>query len=117
MLSGIPRTFRNGETVFTQGDAAADMYFIKRGNVRIVHSADDGDMRELAFMEPGDFFGEIALFHSGPRTASAIAVGDIELEAVDRPTLMNALESDPELKHIIAEMSARIRELQGELAE
>lgn len=114
MLNGIPRTFSDGDVIFRQGDAAADMYVIRSGNVRIARTLDDGAEVVLALLGEGDFFGEIALFHPGPRTATATAVGALHVEVVDRPTLMDAVDRDPSTKELIAEMSARIRQLQAE---
>lgn len=114
MLNGIPRTFADGEAIFKQGDAAADMYVIEAGEVRIVRILDDGAERVMAILGPGEFFGEIALFDPGPRTATAVAVGSVQVEVVDRPTLMDAIHNDPAAKDFLAEMSARIRQLQDE---
>lgn len=114
MLNGIPRTFSDGDVVFRQGDAAADMYLIRSGEVRIVRTLHDGVEAELALLGEGDFFGEIALFHPGPRTATATAVGTVHVEVVDRPTLIDAVDRDPSTKALIAEMSARMRQLQAE---
>lgn len=112
MLRGIVLEFADGEIIFREGDAAADMFFIRSGQVRVSRTLDDGAERVYAILGPGEFFGEIALFDPGPRSATAVAVGPVRAEAVDRPSFMEALQTDPAAKEILAEMSARIRQLQ-----
>lgn len=107
MLSGICMTFRDGDVVFSQGDAAADMYVIRSGRVRIFRTH-DGDEVTLAVLGPDDFFGEMALFVPGSRAATAVAVGDAEVEVLDRPTFMSLIK-DPVVWRILMKMSDRIR--------
>lgn len=109
MLIGIPASFGDGQVIFRQGDAAADMYVIRSGSVRISRVFDDGEDKVLAYLSEGDFFGEMALFQPGPRTATATAVGDVEVEAVDRPSFLDALDRDESLKDLVAEISLRIK--------
>ncbi len=107
MLSGIPMRFEEGETIFSQGDPAADMYLIRSGSVRIVRETDEGHF-DLARLEEGEFFGEMALFAPGPRSATAIAEGPVEVEVVDRATFLQAVE-DPLVRQILQKMSERLR--------
>lgn len=107
MLSGIRMGFADGDVVFSQGDAAADMYVIRSGKVRI-YRTHDGEETTLAVLGPEDFFGEMALFAPGLRAATAVAVGDTEVEAVDRPTFMSLIK-DPVVWRILAKMSERVR--------
>ncbi|KAI9209214.1 cyclic nucleotide-binding-like protein [Polychytrium aggregatum] len=61
--------------VFRKGDDGNEMYFIKKGRVQIV-----GDTGQIfCTLNAGSFFGEIALFEDCKRTASAKAMGDVEL--------------------------------------
>ncbi len=107
MLMGLPVTYQPGDVIFRQGDAAADLYVIRSGSVRITRTS--GSVTEvLAELGSGDFFGEMAIFDPGPRSATATAVGAVELEAVDRPTFVSAMD-EPEVQAMLAEMARRIR--------
>lgn len=108
MLNGIPVRFSDGETIFAQGAGAADLFIIRSGRVRILRNS-AGVESVLAELGDGDFFGEMALFKPGPRSAAAIAVGAVELEAVDRLTFLSAMD-EPEVQGMLAEMARRIRE-------
>ena len=107
MLAGIPTTFQDGEVIFAQDDPAADMYLIVTGHVRIVRETQDGQF-ELAKLGIGEFFGEMALFAPGPRSASAVAQGPVEVEVVDRTAFMAAVEN-PVVRQILAKLSERLR--------
>jgi voltage-gated potassium channel len=60
-----------GGFIFREGEEADEMYFIVRGEVEALVGT---EFRSVRNMGPGDFFGEIALFTDGPRTASVRAL-------------------------------------------
>jgi len=72
------RDFADGESIFEEGDTGRDLYIIQQGTVEIRKKSVLGDV-PLARFNRGDFFGELALVHSIPRTASARAVGPTRL--------------------------------------
>src|SRR4051795_5597703 len=70
--------FAAGDTIFTQGDLGTEMFIIQEGEVNIVkHIA--GESHVLSKLEKGDFFGEMAVLESVPRTADAVAVTDVRV--------------------------------------
>lgn len=108
MLSGLVRGYEDGDVIFSQGDAAADMYVVRSGAVRVFRSRDGADLT-LATLGAGEFFGEMALFAPGTRNATAVAVGPTECEVLDKPAFL-ALIKDPVVWDMLAKMSARMRE-------
>ena len=58
------------ETLFNRGDEADALYAVVEGLVRIWVGSDSGKELTFSIMEPGDVFGEIALLHDVPRTAT-----------------------------------------------
>jgi MFS family permease len=75
-----------GETVFSQGDAGDRFYLIESGEASVVR-----DGTEVARLEPGGYFGEIALVQDVPRTATVRAVSDLALLALDRDEFIAAV--------------------------
>lgn len=106
MLNGVPTRFEDGDIIFSQGDPAADLYLIRRGGVSLTIDGDAGPA-VVAELAEGDFFGEMAVFDPGPRAATATAVGQVELEAVDRPTFLASMDND-DVQLMLAEMARRI---------
>lgn len=65
--------FRAGETIFREGDPGDKMYVVLEGRVMISKSIPGAGEEALAFLERGDYFGEMALIDDEPRSASAKA--------------------------------------------
>jgi CRP-like cAMP-binding protein len=57
-----------GECIVRQDEKGDCMYVLVDGSARVVHRR-DGKEFELAVLKVGDFFGELALVDSGPRSA------------------------------------------------
>ena len=68
-----------GDEVFHQGDDADRYYVIRDGEAEVI-----GDGRRIRTMGPGDGFGEIALIHEVPRTATVRARTALELYTLER---------------------------------
>ncbi|TGL58899.1 Crp/Fnr family transcriptional regulator [Leptospira sarikeiensis] len=104
-----------GQIIFREGELNNSMYIITSGTVEIFFTHKNAATR-LALMKKGDFFGEMALFRSKPRTATARAVLDTEMVAVEsKQQLERYLISNPEfaakMVRILADRLANTNEL------
>ncbi|MEX2236480.1 MAG: ATP-binding cassette domain-containing protein [Dehalococcoidia bacterium] len=96
--------------LFSQGDTGDYLYVLESGQVRLVAGS---DAREdvIAYLEPGDFFGEMALLSGSPRTASAVASGETQLWRLSRENFESILQRHPrvsvEIGRVLAERLAR----------
>ena len=75
-----------GATVFREGDHGDRFYVVEEGHASV--EASGWTLREL---EPGDFFGEIALLRDVPRTATVRATTALRLHALDRDTFVSTV--------------------------
>jgi CRP/FNR family transcriptional regulator, cyclic AMP receptor protein len=81
--------YAEGEKIISAGKVEKRMFIILEGMVEIFLS--DGQHRvTVANMQKGDFFGEISLFTNTPRSANAVAVGDVRLAYIDNDTELKA---------------------------
>lgn len=79
--------------IFSEGDHADSIYFIESGLVSIFIQKFTRQ-EEISTLEPGDYFGEMAFFSRGKRSASAMTLSDTVLLTVDRDAFSRLLESD-----------------------
>jgi MFS family permease len=82
----VPMHVEAGEHIFEQGDVGDRFYIVAEGTIRI---AKDG--AELAEIEPGGYFGEIALLHDVTRQAGAISVEPADLFALEGEDFVDAV--------------------------
>ena len=79
-------SYKDGEIVVKQDEPGDSMFVIVEGTVKVVHRSANQQV-ELAILNAGDFFGEIALVDEGPRSANVIAVGDIRMLGISQATI------------------------------
>ncbi len=104
---GSTREYDEGERVFEKGQPGAEMFVILGGEVRIF----DGP-QEIALLDRGDMFGEMALVSNEPRSASAAATCTTSLLVLSLDDLKKDLPREVSLQllvNIIITLSERLR--------
>ncbi|MBN1585969.1 MAG: cyclic nucleotide-binding domain-containing protein [Candidatus Omnitrophica bacterium] len=92
----IEQSLNSGEAVFQQGDTPDGLYVVLSGNVQIEHESLFSTERvSTLLLSDGDFFGEMALFDSGVRSATARAVEGAVLLKIDRGVFQNLVSEHP----------------------
>src|SRR5882757_2324414 len=95
--SGLARTFKAGDFIFTAGDPGDGFYLVESGRVLISATVGDDEPRVLATIGPGDFFGEMAVLDDAPRSANAQAESDTQARFLSRDELLQLLDRRPRL--------------------
>ena len=95
-------SFAPGEVILRQGDPGDSAYLVQRGRVRILLSGDSGLSEQVACLAPGDFFGEMSLLTGEPRTATAVALDQVDCYQLAKPDLDAVFVGRPELAGEIA---------------
>ena len=109
--------YQDGEFIVRQGEPGNCMYEIQGGKV-VVFRTEGADEILLAELSKGEFFGEMAIFEHGVRSASVRAVGETRALTIDKKILLGRITQDPTLAfRILEKMSHRIRELDTELSK
>jgi CRP-like cAMP-binding protein len=89
------RETKKNETIFSKAAVGDTLYVVMRGRVKIFGVSSTGKAKTFAFLEPGDFFGEMALLEKGDRSASAKAVMPSALMTIHRRDFQNLLRRRP----------------------
>lgn len=98
-----------GATIFDEGELGTEMYIIQSGTVEIAQIL-GGEVKVLATLDKGDFFGEMSLLEDLPRTATATAVTDCKLVEINGSTFDEMLKNRPEIAvRIMRKLSRRLR--------
>ncbi|MBW9054388.1 cation:proton antiporter [Rhizobium mesosinicum] len=100
-----PKLASPGERVIRRGDRGDSMYFISSGAVEVRLAS--GAVR----LEPGAFFGEMALLSGGRRTADVIAVDFCQFEVLERRDFNMFMSRHPNLRTIVSEMAQKRTEM------
>ncbi|TVQ22989.1 MAG: Crp/Fnr family transcriptional regulator [Spirochaetaceae bacterium] len=109
------QTFEPGRTIFTEGEQGDRMYIIQAGQVRISKNISGRD-HELAILEKGDFFGEMAIVSLVARTATATAVGTVQLLAFDRHGFVGMIEKNAKIAlNIIDKLCRRLQNANSQI--
>jgi serine/threonine-protein kinase len=88
----LPRkSFGPGEVIVREGDKGDCAYMIVAGRCRAFRKTENGGEEQLAVMEPGETFGEMALILYEPRAASVAAVDDVTVLVLDQATMNEGL--------------------------
>jgi CRP/FNR family transcriptional regulator, cyclic AMP receptor protein len=98
MLAGRAqrRVVPDGATIFVKDEPGDRMFVLVEGTVKLLVRFQTGEVIELTRHAPPASFGEVALLDGGRRTATAEAIGQVTLLAIDRADLMELLRAKPE---------------------
>ncbi|QDU64511.1 cAMP receptor protein [Planctomycetes bacterium Pan216] len=89
------RRFKTRETVYFPGDAGGHVLLLLDGRIKIKTITPDGKEAILAFVEPGEIFGELALLSESERTEYAEANLASSVIAVPRDAMLEIMNSHP----------------------
>ena len=94
------REYRNKQAVFSQGDPADAVFFLRSGKVKLTVVSTRGKEAVIAVLEEGSFFGEGCLAGQPLRMSTAIAVGPSSVTRVNKTTMVRLLHREPEFAEL-----------------
>lgn len=104
------REFKQGESIFAQGDPGQVLYLIESGQVRIFVHGSEGHERPVVFYGSGDIFGELAVIDGLPRSASAEATENTVVYTLSRDLFREHMRRAPQLAlNFMKALSVRVR--------
>lgn len=116
----MKKNFKANEIIFRQGDEGNSLFEIKSGTVAAYADYGEADEKKLSEAVQGSIIGEIALVDAMPRSATCVAVSDVEAEEISRDEIEVYYRDDPSKILLIArqlcETLSRITDDQGEAA-
>jgi len=103
-----PLTFGRGETVIRQGDVGDSLFVILRGRVE-VSVASAGRQEVVNTLAAGSVFGEMSLLTGTPRSATVLAVDDVEVVPVTVEAFRRIVAENPAVLEAVTGVVSRRR--------
>jgi CRP-like cAMP-binding protein len=94
------RTFKKDETIIKQGEPGTLFYLISKGKVRVIKEKFFKKI-VLAELNPGSFFGEMALIDDFPRTATVVGEEAGEMYTLSHEAFESILLKNPQVRELI----------------
>ena len=111
-------TYRRGEVVFSQGDAATQVKYIQKGGIKLSVLSRIGKEAVVAMLGPGDFFGEGVLAGQAVRIETARAIVATTVLALEKDAIVRLLHEEPAFSdRFIAHMLTRNVRIEADLID
>lgn len=101
--------FAAGETMTRQGSVAHWLYILVEGTAEVRLQKEGGPGRVVATLRAPDFFGEMGLMTGEPRSATVVALTDVECYRLDKDMFHSILRDRPEIASDISALLAERR--------
>ena len=107
-------TYQQREVIIKEGRLSGAIYLVRKGIVRVERSASGRDVA-IAFLEPGEVFGEMSFLEGVPTSAAVIAQEEVEICVLNEQNLYSLLTSVPGLSNrfyqsLAYNLSSRLRQ-------
>jgi CRP-like cAMP-binding protein len=112
-LAGLatPRAVDSGTDLVQEGTEGDEFFVIMMGEATVARGG-----KEIATLEAGDFFGELALFDPAPRNATVTAKGPCTTAVLQRVSFQWALDASPTFRDaLLRGMARRIHNLDAQV--
>jgi len=102
--------YTNSSRIIHAGVPSTTLYYITRVSVSVMIEDETGHEMVLAYLNQGDFFGEMGLFEEDERSALVIARGECEVAEISYTKFRELAHQDPEIMMLLAgQMTRRLR--------
>ena len=107
-------TYKQHEVILKEGRLSQAIYLVRKGLVRVERAASGRDVA-IAFLEPGEVFGEMSFLEEVPTSAAIIAQDNVEVCMLNQQNLYSLLSSVPGLSNrfyrsLAYNLSSRLRQ-------
>jgi CRP-like cAMP-binding protein len=98
--AGRVSTYSRGATIYSQGDPADRVFYLRSGHVKLAVVSSRGKEAVVGMLGPGEFFGEGCLAGQRRRMGTAIARDPVTVMVIARRTMQTLLHERHELSDL-----------------
>ena len=114
----VRRSFRKGETLFSEGEEATGFYLLVSGSITLCRMSAEGREKVLHFVKPRETFAEAAFFGDGRYPAEARAMESGEVLYLPRQGFMELLSQNPNFAlNLVVSLSLMLRQFARQIEE
>jgi CRP/FNR family transcriptional regulator, cyclic AMP receptor protein len=111
-------TYQANQVVFSQDDPANSVFYIDKGEVKLIVLSEQGKEAIIAILGPGDFFGEGCLAGQTRRMTLAAAVVESTIMRLEKAAMISLLHNEPEFsERFMAHVLARNTRVEADLVD
>jgi CRP/FNR family cyclic AMP-dependent transcriptional regulator len=109
-VSGRKRVER-GASVVRAGESTDSLYILISGRAKVTNTDEEGREIILAWLGPGEFFGEMGMIDGSPRSANVVAAEACELLCLGKDALQRCMQDNfPVAMKLMKILVLRLRE-------
>lgn len=98
------------EPILRQGNPGTSLFILNEGLLGVWMADAQGIEKQVAQIQPGEFFGELSLLTGEPRGATVIPVTDCLITEIGKDAMSKLLEARPALADVLSRALARRQE-------
>jgi CRP-like cAMP-binding protein len=119
LATAVRRRYRNGDSLFHQGDPGDSLHLLDKGHVAVQVVDQRGTTITLDVLAPGSSFGEQGLLDpAARRTATVVAIGSVETMVLQRDGFTDLQRRFPAVTHMLVELlAAQVRRLSEQVTD
>ncbi len=103
------KKFSDGQKIFSKDDSGGEMFFIRKGQVKIMLPLSGENVyHHISTFPRGNFFGDMAFLDNEPRSADAVAEGEVDVYVMSRDDFNKLTSEDPKLAATVFERLAYV---------
>jgi CRP-like cAMP-binding protein len=93
-------THRKNDIIFSQGDAADAVFYIKKGKIKLTVVSKQGKEAVVALLDVDEFFGEGCLIGQPRRLVAAVTMSECTIMRVSKLEIQRLLQNEPEFSQM-----------------
>ena len=121
----VEKIFKNGDVIIKEGDIGKSFFLLTEGKAGVYANYGKNEPFRIAMLEPGEYFGEMAILEEYPRSATVVAAGNAHAIEIPADEMSTFFQEHPEqvlelMKHLstrVAAMTADYNESQALLKD
>ena len=117
-MSTFEKTFSNGDIIIREGDSGNTFFQLLEGKAAVYKNYGQSDEVQVAILDQGQYFGEMAVIETYPRSSTVVATGDVKVVEIPAEALNDYFTQNPDKILAIMEVfGSRIKKMTDDCNE